>query len=72
MKKKNFLLHQFKEHVAVRNINENIQMLKNAGFSDNKIILLSHYNVLKYLDFFKIIPYFGKYFVARIFIIAKK
>jgi 2-polyprenyl-3-methyl-5-hydroxy-6-metoxy-1,4-benzoquinol methylase len=72
MKKKNFLLHQFKEHVAVRNINENTQMLENAGFSDHNVIQMSHYNVLKYLDFFKIIPHIGKYFEARIFIVAKK
>jgi 2-polyprenyl-3-methyl-5-hydroxy-6-metoxy-1,4-benzoquinol methylase len=72
MKMKNFLLQQFKEHVAVRNPGENIQMLECAGFSEHEIKMLPHYNILRFIHFLSFIPGIGKYFKARIFIIAKK
>ena len=72
MRKKNVLLPQFKEHVAVRNVNENILMLRNAGFSKFEIKMLPHYNFLRYINFLSLIPGIGKYCKARIFIIVKK
>lgn len=72
LKKNNFILHQIKEHVAVRNVNKNIQMLEYAGFSEFEIKMIPHYNVLRYLNFLTLTPYIGKYFLSRIFIVAKK
>jgi hypothetical protein len=72
MKKKNFLLHQFKEHVAVRNVRENILMLESAGFSEFEIKMLPHYTFLRFMNFLSLTPGIGKYFKARIFIIVKK
>jgi 2-polyprenyl-6-hydroxyphenyl methylase/3-demethylubiquinone-9 3-methyltransferase len=72
MKKRKIIFHQFKEHVAVRTIGENIRMLEHAGFSEFEIKMLPHYNLSRYLNFFTILPFIGKYLEARIFIIAKK
>ena len=72
LKKKNILLHQFKEHVAIRDVYENTRMVKNAGFSHYEVKLLPHYNVLRFFHFLSFFPIIGKYFKARIFIIAEK
>jgi 2-polyprenyl-3-methyl-5-hydroxy-6-metoxy-1,4-benzoquinol methylase len=72
MKKENFIFHQIIEHIAVRNAREMIQLLKNAGFSKCEVKMLPHYNILRFLHFLSFCPYVGKYFEARIFIIAEK
>ena len=72
MKKHNFILKQFPEHVAVRDIDNNCNLLKKAGFEIKKIDLISHYNILKFLHLMSFIPAIGKYFKARIFIEAIK
>lgn len=72
LKKKNILLHQFKEHVAVRDVSQNTQILKNAEFLIHEVKLLPHYNILRYIHFLSFSPFFGKFFKARIFIIVKK
>ncbi|MDO8873983.1 MAG: class I SAM-dependent methyltransferase [Methanoregula sp.] len=72
MKKKNLIFHQFEEHVAVRHVSQNIQLLEDAGFFKYKIKMLPHYNILRSLHFLSFIPVIGKYFKARIFIIAEK
>jgi len=72
MKKKNFIFHQFKEHVAVRDVCENIRLLENAGFSKYEIKLLPHYNILRYVHVLSFFPLIGKFFEGRIFIIAEK
>jgi len=72
MKKNNFLISQFPEHVAVRDIQHNCRLLNEAGFQIIKLKLLPHYNYLKYLHPLSYIFYFGKYFKARIFIEAAK
>jgi 2-polyprenyl-3-methyl-5-hydroxy-6-metoxy-1,4-benzoquinol methylase len=72
MRKKKIVLHEFKEHVAVRNLSENILMLRNAGFSKFEIKKLPHYNFFRYIHFLSLIPGIGKYFQARLFIIVEK
>lgn len=72
MKKRNFVFHQFREHVAVRDPDEHVRLLKNAGFFILEVKLLPHYNILRYLHFLSGMPVIGKYFKARIFIIAEK
>ncbi len=72
MKKWNFLLRQFKEHVAVRDVQENVRMLESVGFSVSSVLLLPHYNILRCIHILSFIPLIGKYFKARIFIIALK
>jgi len=70
MKNKNFIIKQYPQHIAVRNIEENIKLLEQAGYQIKKVNLLPHYNILKYLHFLSYIPYFGQFFKARIFIEA--
>ena len=72
MKENDLIIKQFKEHVAVRDVRHNVNLLIQAGFSDITVKLLSHYNALRYLHIFSVVPFIGKYFKARIFITAKK
>ncbi len=72
IKKNDLIIKQFKEHIAVRDVQHNVNLLIQAGFSDITVKLLSHYNVLRYLHIFSVILFIGKYFKARIFITAKK
>jgi 2-polyprenyl-6-hydroxyphenyl methylase / 3-demethylubiquinone-9 3-methyltransferase len=70
--KKIGILKQLKGHVAIRNGEQYKILLNSAGFKNIKIIYLSHYNFLRYFDFLKFIPFVGKFFKARLLIIAKK
>lgn len=70
MKKHSFILKQFKEHVAVRSPEENLMLLKKAGFKIVRILLLPHYNAFRFLHFLSYVPVIGKFFEARIFIEA--
>jgi len=71
MKSKNFVLKQFVEHIAVRNPQHNITLLKQAGFKVNRITFLPHYNnILQIIHPFSNIPLLGKYLKARILIEA--
>ena len=70
MKKKNFVLRQFPEHVAVRTPDENAKILQDAGFKVDKMMLIPHYNILRVLHPISYIPLIGRYFKARIFIEA--
>ncbi len=70
MKRHNFIVKQFPEHIAVRNPEENAVLLKKAGFKIKQMDLIPHYNTLKILHFFSFIPFLGKFFKARIFIEA--
>jgi 2-polyprenyl-3-methyl-5-hydroxy-6-metoxy-1,4-benzoquinol methylase len=72
MKSKNFLVKQFREHVAVRTASRNAELLYEAGFSEVETSLLPHYNFLKYLHPLSFFPGVGKYFKARIFLSAEK
>ena len=70
MKKHSFILKQFEEHIAVRSPEQNADLLKSAGYTIKKFLLLPHYNMLRYIHFISYAPFVGKYFKARIFIEA--
>jgi len=70
MKQHNFVVKQFPEHIAVRNVKENCDLLKRAGFVVTKVNLISHYNILRVLHPISFIPVIGKFFKARIFLEA--
>lgn len=72
MKDHNFLTRQYIEHIAVRNAEQNISLLEQAGFKIHRLQLLPHYNVLKYVHPLSYVPIVGKYFKARVFIEACK
>jgi 2-polyprenyl-6-hydroxyphenyl methylase / 3-demethylubiquinone-9 3-methyltransferase len=73
MKQRNFILQQFPEHIAVRNIQQNTALLEAAGFSITSLRRLPHYvPLLKPLHLLSFLPWIGKYFKARIFIVASK
>lgn len=72
MKKHNFIVKQFPEHIAVRDLQSNCDLLKSAGFSIGKSKLIAHYNVLRALHPISFVPVIGRYFKARIFIEAVK
>ena len=70
MRDSSFILHQRPEHIAVRNISQNIALLHRAGFAPTGIRsqFIAHYNILKLLHPLRRLPWLGKYFEARIFI----
>jgi len=72
MKDKNFLLKQFPEHIAVRSMQGNIRILRNAGFKIRHAQNLPHYNWLSVLHPLSQLPGLGRYFGARLFIEAVK
>lgn len=59
-------------HIAVRSPDKNAELLIQAGYSIRKVLLIPHYNFLRFIHFFSYIPFLGKYFKARIFIEASK
>jgi cyclopropane fatty-acyl-phospholipid synthase-like methyltransferase len=71
MKRYNFIFKQFPEHIAVRNVEENLVLLERAGYKIKKVVFLPHYNILKYMHIFSYMPWLGKYFQARLLIIAE-
>ncbi len=70
MKANNVIVKQFPEHIAVRDPFHNIKLLKEAGYSKIHLRFLAHYNLLKVVHIFSFLPGVGKYFRARIFIVA--
>ena len=73
LKKNNFILRQFPEHIGVRNPKEHLCLLEKSGFSRNIHIYLAHYSVLlRWTHIFSFAPLFGKYMRARLLIISEK
>ncbi len=70
LKANNVILKQFPEHVAVRTMAQNVELIQNAGFHIRSTNALPHYNRLSVLHLFSHIPLVGKYFEARLFIEA--
>lgn len=70
MRDSGVLLKQRPEHVAVRDVAQNVDVLARAGFDRSRIkaTLIPHYNVLRVLDPLRHLPVLGRYFEARIFI----
>lgn len=68
----NFLVRQFPEHIAVRDIGETTRLFECAGFEIERIEFLSHYNALRVLHPLSFLPLVGKFFQARLFVVARK
>ena len=71
MKRRNFILRQSPEHVAVRDMEDNLRMLRDSGYSIAQALFVRHYNVLRFVDPLRHLPGVGPWFEARIFIEAK-
>lgn len=72
LKAKNVILKQFPEHIAVRTMAQNIELLKDAGFRIRLARALPHYNRLSLLHPLSRLPQIGQFFEARLFIEAEK
>lgn len=72
LKDHSLFVHHHPGHVAVRSPDENAQLLVQAGYSIKKILLIPHYNFLRFIHFLSYLPFFGRYLKARIFIEAIK
>lgn len=71
MKRRNFILRQSPEHVAVRDMGENIRLLRESGFTIANARFVRHYNLLRFVDPLRHLPGVGQLFEARIFIEAR-
>ena len=72
LKARNIVLKQFPQHVAVRTMEQNVQLMQKAGFRIRVARALPHYNRLAILHPLSHLPQIGKYFEARLFIEAEK
>jgi predicted SAM-dependent methyltransferase len=72
LKDYSLFVHHHPGHIAVRSPDENAELLIQAGYSIKKVLLIPHYNFLRFIHFLSYIPFFGRYFEARIFIEAVK
>lgn len=72
LKAKNLVLKQFPEHIAVRTMEQNIELLEDAGFRIRSARALPHYNRLAALHPLSHLPLIGHFFEARLFIEAEK
>jgi SAM-dependent methyltransferase len=71
LRSKNFILRQSPEHVAVRDMRANLELLRQSGFSITAARFVRHYNVLRFLHPLRRVPVIGPWFAARIFIEAR-
>lgn len=65
-------IRQFPEHVAVRDAKCNGRFFHDAGFTSVALTTLPHYNVLRLMHVFAGLPVVGRYFAARLWIVAVK
>lgn len=72
LKDKNIILRQFPEHIAVRSMEENVELLRKAGFRIRSARAIPHYNRLSLLHPLSHLPLIGRFFEARLFIEADK
>jgi hypothetical protein len=70
MKASGFILRQSPEHVAVRDLAENVRLLRAAGFDVRTTRAVRHYNVLRHIHVLRHLPAVGRWFEARLFIEA--
>ncbi len=66
------LMRQFPEHIAVRNEQDNMRFFEVAGFGTVKCFNLAHYNILRHLHPLSYLPFIGRYFSARLWVVASK
>ena len=71
LKRRNLILRQSPEHVAVRDMASNLELLRESGFTIAAAHFVRHYNVLRYLHPLRHAPVIGSWFEARIFIEAR-
>lgn len=72
MKERKILIRQFVQHIAVRNVEQNAGFFERAGFSNVRAVTLPHYNFLRVLDPLSKLPGIGRYFAARVLIVAER
>jgi 2-polyprenyl-3-methyl-5-hydroxy-6-metoxy-1,4-benzoquinol methylase len=70
MKRRNLILTQSPEHVAVRTLEHNLRLLREAGYGIRAARYVPHYNVLRFLHPLRKLPCAGPWFEARIFVEA--
>lgn len=66
------VMRQFPEHIAVRDAKANAGFFHEAGFSNILCESLPHYNILRWLHPLSVLPLIGRYFAARLWIVARK
>ena len=71
MKNRGIVLKQLPQHVAPRSPQHSKDLIKQAGFRELELMLVPHYNVLRFLHPLSYVPVIGRYFKARILISAK-
>lgn len=72
MKKRDIVLTQFPEHIAVRDAQSNSEFLSKAGFENIEVSFIPHYNIVRLIHPLSWLPVVGRYFRARLFITAQK
>ena len=72
LKDRNLIVRQFPEHIAVRNMKQNIKIIRDSGFNISRKDFIPHYNILRFLHPLSNLPAFGRYFRARLFIVAQR
>lgn len=72
LKERNVVLKQFPEHVAVRDAEANEAFFRRAGFREVSVKRIPHYNVLRCLHWASWLPFVGRYFAARLLLVATK
>lgn len=70
LKSHDIILRESEGHIAVRSAQDNVLLLRQAGFTFTNVEYIPHYNILKYLHPFSHIPLIGRYLRARLFITA--
>ena len=71
MKARGVLLRQHAEHVAVRTMQENLQLLRVAGYEILQAVRVPHYNILRLVHPLAYLPGIGPWFGARLVIEAR-
>jgi len=68
------ILHQFPQHIAVRDAAHNVRLLERCGFAPKQIKVeeIPHYNAMRAVHPLRLLPGVGKFFAARLFIECRK
>ena len=70
--KNNGIMKQLAGHVAVRNAKHYRELLSQSGFHTIDVKCIPHYNILKHLHILSFLPLVGRFFKARLLIVASK
>lgn len=66
------VMRQFPEHIAVRDAMQNMRFFHSAGYSAITCSWLPHYNILGRFHPLSKLPVVGKYFAARLWVVATR